>query len=109
VLIGGQSNQGQGNTMITEGNKSKLKWMVYPTPPEERERKDLKKGNFKECQRTTDFPVHSSLEEFSTSTFTICFFNKNPFTFCSPINFAKLSHFPCLLILYLAEKKNPYP
>jgi hypothetical protein len=74
-----------------------------------REKKDLKKGNPEGHQQTTYFGSPSSLKEFSAFIFTFLFPATKIFTFCSPINFAKLSHFPCLLILYLAEKKNPYP
>jgi hypothetical protein len=101
-------NQEKGKITRTKGDKSKLIWRVYPTPPGWRERKDVRKGNPEGGQQTTNFWVPCSLKEFPTFTFTFCFPNKNPFIFCSPINCDKLSPFSCLLILYPVEKKNPY-
>jgi hypothetical protein len=74
-----------------------------------REKKDLKKGNPEGHQQTTYFGSPSSLKEFSAFIFTFLFPATKIFTFCSPINFAKLSHFFLPLSSLYGGDKEPVP
>jgi hypothetical protein len=87
---GGGSNQGQGKTEWTEGDRcpGKLKWRVYPRPPRGGKREDPKRGNPGGCQQTTSFQVPFSWRS-SCFTFTFYFHNKsllNSRTIFLPLN-----------------------
>jgi hypothetical protein len=93
-------------TLWTEGNRNpgKLQWRVYPLNLVEGRERILKKENLEDVKGLpiSGFPApwRSSLLLLSLSVSPI-----KTFHFVSA---TKLSHFSCLLILYLVEKRNLY-